>query len=70
LEQVVIEEFSTEFARIHNDNNYSIAYINDITRKVSDILINAADKCQLISDVKTNHLIIAVIVTRMMVGTS
>ena len=64
MDQVVIEEYNTEFARIHNDKNYDIACINDITRKVSDILINAADKCQLISDVKTNHLRIAVIVTR------
>jgi len=52
LDQVVIEEFNTEFARIHHYNSYDIAYINDITRKVSDILINAADNCQLISDVK------------------
>ena len=46
LDQVVIEEFNTEFARIHHYNSYDIAYINDITRKVSDILINAADNCQ------------------------
>ena len=42
LDHVVIEEFKTEFARIHNDKNYDSACVNDITKKVSDILINAA----------------------------
>jgi len=34
LAQVVIEEFKTEFARIHNDKSYDSACVNDITKGV------------------------------------
>lgn len=52
LDQASIDEYSIEFARLFDDKSYNENCINDITKKVSEILFNAADKCNLIIDVK------------------